>query len=69
MTWGWSARSGITLTRPVVFQGTQEGAVYIHTDLQELQTRLEQYALIVAAVLLMSLVAAWSVSWMAQRSI
>jgi signal transduction histidine kinase len=65
----WFGDAGISLVRPIAFQGTSPGAVFIQLRLQELQDRFRRYAYILGAVLLTSLVAAFSVSWLAQRSI
>ena len=52
----------IVLVRSIVFQGKPIGTVYIRSDLQELNQRLNRYAGIAAIVLLASLMAALLVS-------
>ncbi len=61
--------NGIALVRSIVFQGKPIGFVYLRSDLQEMNDRLKSYALIVAAVLLVSLMAALLTSSMSQRVI
>jgi signal transduction histidine kinase len=65
----WFGDPGITVTRPIVFQGTNNGLVYIRSDLGELYQRLRQYAAILIAVLAAALLAALLVSRVAQRSL
>jgi signal transduction histidine kinase len=60
---------GIALISSIVFQGKPIGFVYLRSDLQETNDRLKSYALIVAAVLLVSLLAALLTSSMSQRVI
>ena len=52
------ANNSLELVRPIVFQGDRIGTVYIRSDLQEIYSRLERYAGIVAIILLISLPAA-----------
>ncbi len=52
------ANNSLELVRPIVFQGNRIGTVYIRSDLQEIFSRLERYAGIVAIILLISLPAA-----------
>ncbi len=59
----------VDLARRMVFDGTPTGVVRIRSDLQAMYNRAERYALIVAVVLFISLVAAWGVSYLAQRAI
>jgi signal transduction histidine kinase len=59
----------VMLVRSIVFQGKRIGTVYIRSDLQELKDRLKRYAGIVAIVLLMSLMAAFVLSSVYQRTI
>ncbi len=56
-TWSF-ANNSLQLVRPIVFQSNRIGTVYIRSDLQEIYSRLERYAGIVAIVLLISLPAA-----------
>jgi len=66
----YSFRSDELLVRqPIIFQGRQEGTVYIRSDLQERTRHLERYATIVAVVLLLSLLAALAVSGVFRRSV
>ena len=59
--WGWRARSS--------FQGKPTGTVYIRSDLGAMNDRLRSYALIVVAVLFVSLLVALLISRMSQRVI
>jgi signal transduction histidine kinase/DNA-binding response OmpR family regulator len=57
----------IVLVRSIVFQGKPIGTVYIRSDLQELNQRLNRYVGIAAIVLLVSLMAALLVSSVFRR--
>jgi signal transduction histidine kinase len=59
----------MALVRRIVFQGKPVGGVAIRSDFSELDARRGQYIGLVAMVLLMSLVAALLLSWLAQRVI
>jgi signal transduction histidine kinase len=59
----------IALARHIIFKGNAIGLVYIRADLQALNDRLTSYALIVVAVLSVSLVTALLMSGMSQRVI
>ena len=64
----YSFQSGcIELFREVATDSGDLGTVYLKSDLLELNTRLEQYAKIVAVVLLASLSVAWLISLRLQR--
>src|SRR5262249_3572720 len=63
----WFTGQELALVRPIMFQGKLTGIVYIRSDLRELNQRLTRYAGIVAAVLLLSLLAAFVISSMLQR--
>jgi signal transduction histidine kinase len=60
---------GLDLVSPIVLQNKRIGTVYIRSDLGDLQDRLVRYTEIVAAVLLMSLLAALLISDMSQRKV
>jgi signal transduction histidine kinase/DNA-binding response OmpR family regulator len=57
----------IVLVRAIMFQGKPTGTVYIRSDLEELNHRLNRYAGIAAIVLLVSLMAALLVSSVFRR--
>jgi signal transduction histidine kinase len=59
----------IALVRSIVFQGKPIGFVSLRSDLQAMNDRLRNYALMVAAVLLVSLIAALLISKIGQRVI
>ncbi|HWF48308.1 MAG TPA: ATP-binding protein [Bryobacteraceae bacterium] len=65
----WFESNGVALVRSIVFQGKPVGFVYLRSDLRAMDDRLKSYALIVAVVLLVSLIAALSISRMSQRVI
>jgi len=65
----WFKDKQITVVRPIVFQGKAAGVVCIRSDLREWTERLQRYAVIVAAVLLISLTAAWLTSSVMRRAI
>lgn len=59
----------IVLVRSIVFQGKPTGTVYIRSDLEELNQRLNRYVGIAAIVLLVSLMTALLVSSVFRRAI
>ncbi len=59
----------IVLVRSIVFQGKPIGTVYIRSDLEELNRRLNRYAGIAAIVLLASLMAALLISAVFRRAV
>jgi signal transduction histidine kinase len=65
----WFKDRQITVVRSIVFQGKPAGLVCIRSDLREWTERLQRYAVIVAAVLLVSLMAAWLTSSVIRRAI
>jgi PAS domain S-box-containing protein len=65
----WFKDRQITVVRPIVFQGKPAGLVCIRSDLRQWTARLQRYAIIVAAVLLVSLMAAWLTSTVIRRAI
>jgi signal transduction histidine kinase len=65
----WFKDRHITVVRTIVFQGKPAGVVCIQSDLGEWTERLQKYAVIVATVLLVSLMAAWLTSSVIRRSI
>jgi PAS domain S-box-containing protein len=65
----WLRDRRITVVLPIIFQGKQAGLVYIRSDLREWMARLQRYAVIVAVVLLVSLMAALLTSSVIRRSI
>lgn len=64
----WFADKELKLIRPIEFQGKLIGTVYIRSDLQEMNDRVLRYAGIVAAVLLLSLTAAFFLIMVFQRA-
>ncbi|HXI41015.1 MAG TPA: ATP-binding protein [Bryobacteraceae bacterium] len=64
----WFADKELKLIRSIVFQGKPIGTVYIRSDLQEMNHRLVQYVGIVAAVLSVSLTAAFLLLMAFQRA-
>jgi len=61
--------SEMVLIRSIVFQGKPTGTVYIRSDLEELNRRLNRYAGIAGIVLLASLMAALLVSSIFRRAV
>jgi signal transduction histidine kinase len=55
--------------RPILFQGKTAGFVFIQSDLSELNDRLKRYAGIVVAILAVSLLAAYAISFISKRAI
>ncbi len=64
----WFAGRQLKLIRSIVFQGKLIGTVYILCDLQEMNDRIVRYAGIVAAVLSVSLIAAFLLLMTFQRA-
>lgn len=64
----WFAGGQLKLIRSIVFQGKLIGTVYILCDLQEMNDRIVRYAGIVAAVLSVSLMAAFLLLMTFQRA-
>jgi signal transduction histidine kinase len=58
----WFTDQELVLVRSIVFQDKLTGTVYIRSDLRESDDRLRRYASIVAGVLLVSLLAALTIS-------
>jgi signal transduction histidine kinase/CheY-like chemotaxis protein len=65
----WFASGRIVLVQAIVFQGKLTGFVYILSDLKAINDRLKTYALIAAAVLVLSLIVALLISRISQRVI
>ncbi len=65
----WFEPDHLGLVRSIVFQGKALGAVYIRIDLGAMYDRLKRYTAIVGAILLVSLAAAFLISWVSQRTI
>ena len=65
----WSDDPGIVVIRPILFQGTRPGVVRLRSDLGALRDRLMRFVVIVVIVLAASLVAAFLISRLAQRTI
>jgi len=65
----WIEDDQIALVRSIVLDGKPIGAVYIRSDLQELHTRLQRYALIAAIVLSACLLAALLISSIFRRAV
>lgn len=59
----------IVLVRSIVFNGKHLGAVYLESDLKQIDRRLKEYAGIALAVLIASLGAALPVSWMFRKAV
>jgi signal transduction histidine kinase/DNA-binding response OmpR family regulator len=59
----------MVLVRSIVFQGKPTGTVYLRSDVEELDRRLQRYAGIAAIVLLASLIAALVVSSIFRRAV
>src|SRR5882762_2617551 len=55
----WFTSNELALVRPIMFKGKLTGTVYIRSDLREMNARRTRYAVIVAAVLLLSMLAAF----------
>lgn len=65
----WFQNWRVNLVRPIIFDGKNIGAVYIRSDLQGLISRAGTYAVILVAILALSLIAALLVSRVWQRKI
>ncbi len=65
----WLKNKEIVLVRSIVFQSKPTGIVYIRSDLEELNQRLERYAGIAVIVLLACLMAALLVSSIFRKSV
>jgi signal transduction histidine kinase len=65
----WFDEPGIVIVKSIVFQGSTAGTVLLRSDLDAVHTRLRRYGLIVCVVLAGSLVMAFVISRIAQRSI
>src|ERR1700688_1513154 len=65
----WLVDGQMALLQSIIFQGKPTGFVYIRSDLQAMDDRLKTYALIAAAVMLISLVLALMISRISQRVI
>jgi len=65
----WIEDGQMALVRSVALDGKPIGAVYIRSDLQELHTRLQRYALIAAIVLSACLLAALLISSVFRRAV
>lgn len=52
----------ITLVRPIILNGETMGSLYIHSDMESLYHRLQQYTLIAGIVLLVSMFVAYVMS-------
>ena len=65
----WLVDGQMALVQSIIFQGKPTGFVYIRSDLQAMNDRLKTYALIAAAVMLISLVLALMISRISQRVI
>jgi signal transduction histidine kinase/DNA-binding response OmpR family regulator len=65
----WLVDGQMALVQAIIFQNKPTGFVYIRSDLQAIDDRLKTYALIAAAVLLISLIAALLISRISQRVI
>jgi len=65
----WFKDGQLTLVRPVNFHGKPTALVYIQSDLLGLNERLESFAEIGVGVLLVSLFAAYAVSWISRRAV
>ncbi|HVW83530.1 MAG TPA: PAS domain S-box protein [Bryobacteraceae bacterium] len=64
----WYEPQSLAVARPIVFQGKFIGIIYILSDRQEENQRVQRYGFIVAAVLLLSLLVAWLLSSAFQRT-
>jgi signal transduction histidine kinase/DNA-binding response OmpR family regulator len=65
----WIEDDQIALVRSIVLDGKTIGAVYIRSDLQELHSRLQRYALIAGVVLSACLLAALLISSVFRRAV
>jgi len=65
----WIKNEEIALVRLIVLEGKPIGAVYIRSDLQELHSRVQRYAVIAAIVLSACLLAALLISSIFRRAV
>jgi signal transduction histidine kinase/DNA-binding response OmpR family regulator len=65
----WLADGQMALVQSIIFEGKPTGFVYLLSDLRAVDDRLKTYAVIAAAVLLISLVVALLISRISQRVI
>jgi signal transduction histidine kinase/DNA-binding response OmpR family regulator len=65
----WLVDGQLALVQSISFQGKPTGFVYMRSDLQAINDRLKTYAVIAAAVLLISLIVALVISRISQRVI
>ena len=65
----WIKNEEIALVRSIVLEGKPIGAVYIRSDLQELHSRVQRYAVIAAIVLSACLLAALLISSIFRRAV
>ena len=65
----WFKDSQLVLVRNIVFEGKPVGAVYIRSDLQEMNQRLDRFVGILAVVLALSLIGALLVASIFQRAV
>src|SRR3984893_10217163 len=65
----WLVDGQMAVVQSIIFQGKPTGFVYIRSDLHAMNDRLKTYALIAAAVMLISLVLALMISRISQRVI
>jgi signal transduction histidine kinase/DNA-binding response OmpR family regulator len=65
----WLVDGQMALVQSIIFEGKPTGVVYIRSDLQAIEDRLKTYAVIAAAVLLISLIVALLISRISQRVI
>jgi len=65
----WIENEQISLVRSIVLDGKPIGAVYIRSDLQELHSRFQRYAVIAAIVLSACLLAALLISSVFRRAV
>ena len=65
----WFKNKEVVLVRSIVFEGKPTGRVFIRSDLEELDSRLQRYMVIAAMVLTVCLVAALLVSAIFRRAV
>src|SRR6267154_2905688 len=65
----WFRNKEVVLVRAIVFEGKPTGTVYIQSDLEELDSRLQRYVAIAAIVLSVCLLAALLVSALFRRAV
>ncbi len=59
----------LSIFRPIIFDGNRIGTIFIKSDLRDLRTRLEQYGIIMAGVLLASVLTAFLLSSSLQKRV